>query len=376
MTSRTNILYPLALDEAGIAVYIKDARRGGLFHCLGCDQIMFAKKGRLRTWHYAHKPPQVRACTPDLVLHRTAQELIFSGFRNAVAQSSEYTLGRLCSHCGDPLITNAAQADSIIEREASAVARTRAALLITYGNGDKLILEIVHTHDLDESAATAYSQSGIPVLKIRPVWLPQDDGPAAVTSEPRLDGLNLNAGALAYDWLNMDPCLCTKCKMREIQEAEAKLQRQAREREETTRHQEEAKRLVSLTKLKTPPKLQPITRVGLDHNLTHATRTAYLRSDTKQRINSQAYQLATVGFLQSPTRPTLFTYKANGLCIFADLDSTSVLKAWERSGPALYSFRGPGCRECVLQEVQRQLSTHNIRHDRHFEDPQEHDHRG
>ena len=79
MTSRTNILYPLALDEAGIAVYIKDARRGGLFHCLGCAQIMFAKQGGLRTWHYAHKPPQVRACTPDPVLHRTAQELIFRG---------------------------------------------------------------------------------------------------------------------------------------------------------------------------------------------------------------------------------------------------------------------------------------------------------
>ena len=227
-----------------------------------------------------------------------------------MAQSGEYTLGRLCTHCGDPLITNAAQADSIIEREVSAVARTRADLLITYGNGNKLVLEVVHTHDLDESAATAYSQSGIPVLKIRPVWLPQDDGPATVASEPGLDGLNLDAGALAYDALNVGPCLCAGCKMREREEAAAKRQRQEREREEAARqrreperHQEEAKRLVSLTKLKTPPKLQPITQVGLDHNLSHATRTAYLRSETKHRINSQAYQLASVGFLQSIPTP-------------------------------------------------------------------------
>ena len=383
MTTLTNIRYPLALDEGGATVSIKDARHGGLFHCLGCAQDMSAKQGRLRAWHYAHKPPQARACDPDRVLHRTACELILSGFRNAVAQSGEYMLGRPCAHCGAPLMVNVAQAESIIKGEESAVAGTRSDLVITHADREQLVIEVVHTHDLDESAATRYSQSGIPVLKIRPVWLPQGDGPATVASEPGLDGLTLDAGALAYDALNVGPCLCVRCKMREREEAAAKRQRQEREREEAKRqrseqgrHQEEAKRLVSLTKLKTLPKLQPITQVGLDHNLSHATRTANLRSDTKHRINSQAYQLASVGFLQSPTRPTLFTYKANGLCIFADLDSTSVLKAWERSAPALYSFRGPGCRECVLQEVQRQLSRYGIPFDRHFEDRQEHAHSG
>ena len=387
MTTLTNIRYPLALDEGGATVSIKDARHGGLFHCLGCAQDMSAKQGRLRAWHYAHKPPQARACDLDRVLHRTACELILSGFRNAVAQSGEYMLGRPCAHCGAPLMVNVAQAESILKGEESAVAGTRSDLVITHADREQLVIEVVHTHDLDESAATRYSQSGIPVLKIRPVWLPQGDGPATVASEPGLDGLTLDAGALAYDALNVGPCLCVRCKMREREEAAAKRQCQEREREEAAakrqcqerereeakrqrseqgRHQEEAKRLVSLTKLKTLPKLQPITQVGLDHNLSHATRTANLRSDTKHRINSQAYQLASVGFLQSPTRPTLFTYKANGLCIFADLDSTSVLKAWERSAPALYSFRGPGCRECVLQEVQRQLSKPKPRWDVHL----------
>ena len=219
VTPLTNISYPLALDEAGNAVFIKDARHGGLFYCQGCSQVMSAKQGRLRAWHFAHKPPHTLACDSDLVLHRTAQELILSGFRNAVDQSGEYTLGRLCDWCNGPITRNVAKVGSHIDREQSVVAGTRSDLVITHADGEQLVIEIVHTHDLDESAATAYSQSGIPVLKIRPVWLPQGDGPTTVASEPGLDGLSLDAGALAYDALNVGPCLCAEHKRREREEA-------------------------------------------------------------------------------------------------------------------------------------------------------------
>ena len=219
VTPLTNISYPLALDEVGNAVFIKEARHGGLFYCQGCSQVMSAKQGRLRAWHFAHKPPYTLVCDSDLVLHRTAQELILSGFRNAVAQSGEYLLGRLCDDCNNPVTFNVAKVASVINREVSVVARTRSDLVVTHADRKQLVIEVVHTHDLDESAATAYSQSGIPVLKIRPVWLPQDDGPTTVASEPGLDGLSLDAGALAYDALNVGPCLCAEHKRREREEA-------------------------------------------------------------------------------------------------------------------------------------------------------------
>lgn len=100
MTLLTKIKYPLALNEAGNGVHIRDAPAGDLFHCPGCSQFMVAKQGHLRRWHYAHKPPQALVCDPNLVLHRTAQELILSGFRNAVAQGGKYRLGRLCQGGG------------------------------------------------------------------------------------------------------------------------------------------------------------------------------------------------------------------------------------------------------------------------------------
>ena len=213
-----DIRYPFALNETGDAVSIKEARKGDLFHCLGCDQVMVAKKGRLRVWHYAHKTPEALACDPDRALHNRAQELIRSGFSNAVAQSSEYKLGRLCEACEAPVAKNAAQAGSKINREVIAVPGTRADLVITYPDGTELIIEVTHTNDLSESTAAAYSQSGIRVLKIRPAWLRQDDGSYAVTSEPGLDGLTIDAGALAYDALNLDhPCLCALCLIKTAQ---------------------------------------------------------------------------------------------------------------------------------------------------------------
>ncbi len=255
------------------------------------------------------------------------RNLFYQGSATQWPKGGEYRLGRLCAHCDEvPLTCNVAQAGSVIDREVSAVDGTRSDLLITDSNGAQLVIEVVHTHDVDEAAADAYSQSGIRVLKIRPVWLHQDDGADTVASEPGLDGLALDAGALAYASLNLSPSLCGRCKdeeaarCREADEEAARRQAQRAlhqaerrwEREAATRHREEAKTLVSLTKLKAPPKLQYIIQVGLDHNLKHATRTAYLRSDTKNRINRQAHQLASVGFIQSPTRPTLFTYNANG----------------------------------------------------------------
>ena len=226
MTSQTNILYPLALNAAGITIPVRDANHGGIYNCLGCNQIMIAKQGEFRKWHYAHKSQQANTCNPDLVLHRTAQELILAGFRQAVAQEGEYMLGRLCTRCGGHIIKNAAQADATINREVSAVPGTRADLVITYSDNDRLVLEVVNTNNLSEATTNKYSQSNIRVLKIRPIWVPQDDGPNTVASEPRHDELNLYEGALAYETLNITPSICTNCKKLERSDREDTTQQQ------------------------------------------------------------------------------------------------------------------------------------------------------
>ena len=51
-----NVLYSYALDAEGKmqSIHDKDAPRP--FQCGDCDGEMVAKRGKVRTWHYAHKP--------------------------------------------------------------------------------------------------------------------------------------------------------------------------------------------------------------------------------------------------------------------------------------------------------------------------------
>ena len=56
-----------------------------------------------------------------------------------------------------------------------------------------------------------------------------------------------------------------------------------------------------------------------------------------------------IGFGQQPKRPTLFRVKVDGWTVYADLDSTEVMKIWEVDcAPGLYAFpehaKPPKCR--------------------------------
>lgn len=105
----------------------------------------------------------------------------------------------------------------------------------------------------------------------------------------------------------------------------------------------------------------------------------------KDIVNHNARCLSAFGFIQQPSRPTLFRYQSTHWNVFADLDSTKVLSIWETNGtPALYAFpraRGrderrcrPDCRECVLETAEHKLKQAGIETRRHFMDERRHSH--
>ena len=83
MTNQTNILYPLARDENGRAVNIREALKWHSYQCFGCFAPMVTRQGTKRQWHFAHKPPFERCLDPDKALHDTAKTLIMQGFSDA-----------------------------------------------------------------------------------------------------------------------------------------------------------------------------------------------------------------------------------------------------------------------------------------------------
>ena len=88
---------------------------------------------------------------------------------------------------------------------------------------------------------------------------------------------------------------------------------------------------------------------------------SFLRFDTRRVVNENAKKLVGIGFEQRTSRPTLFNARVEKWSIFADLDSTDVMRIWEVDcAPGLYAFpqdaKPPECRECVLEIVRTILN--------------------
>ena len=295
-----------------------------------------------RAEHFRHLPGQEVLCLPDNSLHKMAQAVIVQAFLTAIETETPYNciLENYCQICHNQQSVDLAQIGSGIAAECSIIEGTRSDLVVFNPDGNpRVIIEIVVTHDLSVATERKYVEAQIPVIRLTELSFEKVE---SLQSEIRV-----------VSWLNID-------KSRECSSCKAK--------------REEAKALVNIQLRRPAQRPVDITHVGLDANLNKAIRKIPLRRETRERLNRQAYQLAKLGFCQSTSRPTLFTLNAGGRQVYADLDSTTVLKAWECKGPALYSFNGPGCRECVLEEVQRQLDKYGVIWRRHFMDYDGHDH--
>ena len=364
------IAYPVAYKLPYTIFHIEEAYRGD-YLCLQCNNRMVVHRGPTgkKRDHFQHyRRPDF--CDPDGALHKTAQALVIKAFLKAQEEGDEYNV-EISQHkcCGKITTVNIAQEGSTIASERTVIRGTRSDLVILKESQDpRVIIEIVVTHDMSPETRDKYLKSGTPVITIKDI----DWDTVSI----------LNHKIWASSFINIEQkAFCRDCYANHLQSEKRRRDAEQRRRQETAKtlqvfneKKEEAEKLVGLQRSPKHPRLKEITEVGIDGNLTNATRKTSLRPDTKARLNQQARDLASVGFIQQGSRPTLFVYKAGKRKIYADLDSTEVIIAWERKAPAIYSFRGPGCRECVIQEVQRKLKSFNIPSDRHFEDQEGHDH--
>ncbi len=347
------ILYPSAYTLPYEAVDIAKASRGVAHYCFGCHQEMVAKRGPVRRPHFAHKPPH-KQCDSNNALHETAKAYICKGFLRAVEKGLEYNLSYPCSSCRCPVGANIADPGAAIASERSVVPGTRSDLVVTKGDGitPRVIIEVVVTHDLESDTRQKYEDTDFPILKVRPTW----DNVATLVEE-----------ATGYEGLNVPP-LCRDCQKSEARQRERQVKEQERQRLRESEHDQRKNKAREIVVGIAP-------RPGNVPNLTEVTHDRYgspLKTWTRNRIMANARKLAALGFRQQPKRPTLFLFQAEGRRIFADLDSTEVMRIWEVDcAPAIYSFperNGPGCRECVLEFVELRLTKYGVIPRRHFED--------
>ena len=331
----TGIQYPEAWSKPYRRVHIGDAQREESYYCFGCNSSMVVKKGAIKTHHYAHKADLV-TCDPDTALHEASKMNIAEGFVGAVEVGGRYFLCFPCSRCRAVISVNVALPDAGVASERSIVTGTRSDLVFTWPDGhDRIIVEIEVTHGLEDSTRQRYEESKLPVMTLK------------VSSWASLPSLRKEV--IASSTLNIKDTFCKDCKQRE-QEYYNRLERYK-------------KMLVKMTPghYQSPTQLQPIFR-------DKYSSAFYPRVEKK--IRHYARRLVDLGFVQQPSRPTLFAYKVGGWSIYADLDSTEVLRIWEVDCvPAIYGFPlDRSCRECLLTAVGTLLEQSDIPYRRHFED--------
>ena len=341
---RPQIRYPMAYEPPYQVAHISQAEKGQMYLCLGCDEEMIPRQGKIKRHHFAHKAGMER-CDPDNALHETAKAAICQGFLTAQENEDEYSVSFPCERCDATLKVNIALEGASIATERAAVQGTRSDLVVSRedGRSSRIIIEIVVHHDIEEGTEKRYRDSGIPVVRVRPTWESVDE---------------LRQDIQVSEILNLSNRMCRQC--REDQ----------RKQEEWCRGIEQKVR-ARIAPVKTDrPKFETIKQDKFG---------SFLRFDTRRMVNENAKKLVGIGFEQRPSRPTLFNVRAEQWSIFADLDSTDVMRIWEVDcAPGLYTFpqhaKPPECRECVLEIVRTVLEENGIEARRYFEDHGGHNH--
>ena len=338
------IQHPFAYSWTYDLIAVAQARRGSAYRCIACDGAMVPKaleSDKVRP-HYAHR---AEPCAGDIALHQTAQAIICEALVAGVADERPYHAFIPCPKCEqsqmDP--ANIAKQGWTVAVEKTVVDGTRSDIVLFNAAGQAiLIIEVVVSSDFERKEITGrlYRDSGIPILKVCPDWgmLP------TLWKCLRADKL-----------VNAKPSYqCSTC----MEEAE-------RRREWERRHdqfREFAKNAAD--KIEFRPGIPKPARI------THDRYGAPLKWQTRDAVMRNARLLMKLGFTQQSSRPTLFLLQEGRWKIYADLDSTEIMRIWEVDcAAALYAFpKEQPFRGCLLAMIGRKLSEHGVEIRRHFED--------
>ena len=239
--------------------------------------------------------------TADKAIHDTAVAMIIRGFSDRPESAElEYHLGCPCEECGRTVSRNVARSPvpGWIRKEASL--RELAPIMVVGQPGrGPVVIEVVVTHDLEPEAHESYTESGIPVLKVRPTWNTLAE---------------LEFSVITDDTLNVPPVQCMACKNAE------ELRR--REAEKVRGHVDSMLRRMNQRQQLTPakPTFRPWTHDKFG-------RPMYPR--IRQQVYANAIILAELGFVQTERKPWLFFFRLPGGVVFANFGSTEEVAIWE-----------------------------------------------
>jgi len=169
MEAVEGIIYPYALDKAGLIVKAVDAPRSEIYSCIACGERMVVRRGEIKRPYFAHYTENPN-CKPETVLHMMAKDIIKAGLDTAIKMKYEYPFTWWCPVCHHHHKGDLARSTRDVKTEVS-LDGVRPDILVSSTNGKPLVaIEVVVTHSPEQEAIQAYKKLKLPVLLIRPRW--------------------------------------------------------------------------------------------------------------------------------------------------------------------------------------------------------------
>ena len=335
--SMSSVLHSHALDAKGHrqSINMVDAPRP--FRCGDCGGEMVARRGRVRTWHFAHKAQVVcePKADPDNALHRFAQDIICESFLCHQDEGTEYKVGVACAgvsmdtdgygnslpSCANPVAKNVALPDAKILKEHVLVPDTRSDLVIQLPDDKALIIEIVNTHAPEESTKELYRNSGYPVLIKKVSWESLDE---------------LAAEVITSNSLNVPTVRCASCNDKKRQEEKELALRKKLFQKRKLVIDAASQKLVRRRSQKL--RFRPWYQVYKPSWGTDRPIPMYPK--TQRQVFANAIILTELGFDQRNTsKPHLFSYQIRNnprIVLYADLGGSDIIPIYEDTAAMLY----------------------------------------
>ncbi|MCA9802447.1 MAG: hypothetical protein KC777_10805 [Cyanobacteria bacterium HKST-UBA02] len=76
----TKLLQTFAIDQAGLVVSVRDVERGKACNCAcpACGEVLIARQGEIRSWHFAHESGAECEGGTETALHLAAKQIVAS----------------------------------------------------------------------------------------------------------------------------------------------------------------------------------------------------------------------------------------------------------------------------------------------------------
>lgn len=180
------VQYPIAFNKAEHPTHISRVDKDDEYTCPACRVRMTPKTGAVRKHHFAHKPV-FGHCSDKDAIHAVAQKLIMSriehdihGFKKGNWNLEPLYLQGPCVRADDAMAVlhpTKSHPQAVYYRELSnymeggqyttvkmeargVIDGRRPDIVITSPQGNKIIIEVVYTHDLDSDARRDYADAG------------------------------------------------------------------------------------------------------------------------------------------------------------------------------------------------------------------------